>query len=51
MVTVITADPLHGEQREGPWRHEKANLNLAGKFIKSLPGESHAGQSDVPVGQ
>jgi CubicO group peptidase (beta-lactamase class C family) len=39
MVIVVTADPLFGQHGGGPWRHEKANLNLVGNFINSLPSE------------
>jgi CubicO group peptidase (beta-lactamase class C family) len=37
MVIVVTADPLFGQHGGGPWRHEKANLNLVGDFINALP--------------
>jgi hypothetical protein len=37
MVVVVKADPLHGQHGGGPWRKEKANLNLVGDFIASLP--------------
>jgi CubicO group peptidase (beta-lactamase class C family) len=36
LVVVVTADPLHGQHGGGPWRHEKANLNLVADFIASL---------------
>ncbi|MCG8353587.1 MAG: beta-lactamase family protein [Chloroflexales bacterium] len=39
IVIVITADPLFGQHGGGPWKHEKANLNLAANFIASLPSE------------
>jgi CubicO group peptidase (beta-lactamase class C family) len=39
MVIVVKADPLFGEHGDGPWRKEKANLNLVGDFVASLPGE------------
>jgi CubicO group peptidase (beta-lactamase class C family) len=39
MVIVVTADPLFGQHGGGPWKHEKANLNLVADFIKSLPSE------------
>jgi CubicO group peptidase (beta-lactamase class C family) len=39
MVIVTTADPLYGQTGQGPWNHEKANLNLVADFIKSLPSE------------
>lgn len=37
MVIVVTADPLVGQHGGGPWRHERANLNLVADFISSLP--------------
>jgi CubicO group peptidase (beta-lactamase class C family) len=39
MVIVVTADPLFGQHGGDAWSHEKANLNLVGEFIKSLPTE------------
>jgi len=40
MVIVVTADPFYGKDVHGQsWPHEKANLNLVGKFIKFLPKE------------
>jgi len=39
LVVVVTADPLHGQHGDAPWRHEKANLNLVADFIASLPSE------------
>jgi len=39
MVIVVTADPLFGQHGGGPWSHEKANLNVVGDFINSLPSE------------
>jgi CubicO group peptidase (beta-lactamase class C family) len=39
MVIVVTADPLFGQHGDGPWKHEKANLNLVADFINSLPSE------------
>jgi CubicO group peptidase (beta-lactamase class C family) len=37
MVVVVTADPLVGEHGDGPWRLERANLNLVADFVASLP--------------
>ena len=37
MVIVVKADPLFGQHGGGPWKHEKANLNLVADFIASLP--------------
>ncbi len=37
MVIVVTADPLFGQHGGGPWKQEKANLNLVGNFINTLP--------------
>jgi CubicO group peptidase (beta-lactamase class C family) len=39
MVVVVKADPLFGQHGGGPWKHEKANLNLVGDFFASLPSE------------
>lgn len=39
MVIVVTADPLHGQHGDEPWRFEKENLNLVGDFIARLPAE------------
>ena len=39
MVVVVKADPLLGQHGGGPWKHEKANLNLVADFISSLPSE------------
>jgi CubicO group peptidase (beta-lactamase class C family) len=39
MVVVVKADPLFGRHGGGPWKLEKANLNLVGDFISSLPSE------------
>jgi CubicO group peptidase (beta-lactamase class C family) len=37
MVIVVTADPFFGQHDDQSWKHEQANINLVGKFIKSLP--------------
>jgi CubicO group peptidase (beta-lactamase class C family) len=37
MVVVVTADPFYLQHDDESWRHERANLNLVGKFIASLP--------------
>ena len=37
MVIVVTVDPLHKQHGGGPWKIEKANLNLVADFIESLP--------------
>lgn len=39
MIIVTTADPLHELPGEAGWKYEKANINLVGKFTKSLPSE------------
>jgi CubicO group peptidase (beta-lactamase class C family) len=38
LVVVVKADPLFGQHGGGPWKQEKANLNLVADFIASLPG-------------
>jgi len=37
IVIVVKADPLFAQHGGGPWKHEKASLNLVGNFINSLP--------------
>jgi CubicO group peptidase (beta-lactamase class C family) len=37
MVVVVTADPFYLQHDDESWRHERANINLVGKFINSLP--------------
>jgi CubicO group peptidase (beta-lactamase class C family) len=37
MVIVVTADPFYQQHDDESWMHERANINLVGKFIKSLP--------------
>jgi CubicO group peptidase (beta-lactamase class C family) len=37
MVIVVTVDPLHGQHGGGPWKKEKASLNLVADFVSSLP--------------
>jgi CubicO group peptidase (beta-lactamase class C family) len=37
MIIVVTADPFYLQHDDQSWRHEQANINLVGKFIKSLP--------------
>jgi CubicO group peptidase (beta-lactamase class C family) len=39
MVIVVTVDPLHGQHGGGPWKLEKASLNLVADFIASLPSD------------
>jgi len=39
IMIVFLADPLHLQHGDGPWRIEKANLNLIADFVASLPGE------------
>jgi CubicO group peptidase (beta-lactamase class C family) len=40
MIIVVTADPFYGKDLHWQaWKHEQANINLVGKFIKSLPKE------------
>jgi CubicO group peptidase (beta-lactamase class C family) len=37
MVVVVTADPFYLDHGGDSWPHEKANFELVGKFIDSLP--------------
>jgi len=39
MVIVVTSDPFYLVHNSQAWKHEKANLNLVGKFIRSLPNQ------------
>jgi len=39
MVIVVTAYPFYLEHTSESWKHELANVNLVGEFIKSLPSE------------
>ena len=37
MVVVAKSDPWRGRSDDESWKHERATLNLIGKFIRSLP--------------
>jgi len=37
MLIVVTVDPLHLQHGDGPWRLEKASLNLVADIVASLP--------------
>jgi CubicO group peptidase (beta-lactamase class C family) len=39
MVIVLTSYPFWLQHDDEAWKHELANVNLVGKFIKSLPSE------------
>jgi len=39
MVIVVTAYPFYLQHDAESWKHELANVNLVGEFIKSLPSE------------
>ena len=39
MVIVVTSYPFWKEHTDEAWKHELANVNLVGEFIKSLPTE------------
>jgi CubicO group peptidase (beta-lactamase class C family) len=39
MVVVVASDPFLGQHDSQAWKHEQANFNLVGKFIRSLPTE------------
>lgn len=39
MVIVVLSDPLWGQHDQEAWRHERANINLVGKFVESLPDD------------
>ena len=36
MIIVVNADPFYLVHNSQSWKHERANINLVGKFIKSL---------------
>ena len=44
MVIVATSEPFHLQHDAEAWKHEQANFNLVGKFIRSLP----VGETDRP---
>lgn len=37
LVVVVLAEPFLAEIGAEPWRHERSNLNVVGKFLVSLP--------------
>jgi len=37
MVIVVTSKPFWKQHDDEAWKHERANINLVGKFIQSLP--------------
>ncbi|UCC91088.1 MAG: serine hydrolase [Dehalococcoidia bacterium] len=37
MIIVVTAYPFYLQHDDESWKHELANINLVGEFIKSLP--------------
>jgi CubicO group peptidase (beta-lactamase class C family) len=37
MVVVVISDPFYQQHDDESWKHERANINLVGKFIESLP--------------
>jgi CubicO group peptidase (beta-lactamase class C family) len=39
MVIVVTSFPFWRQHDDESWKHERANINLVGKFIKSLTSE------------
>jgi CubicO group peptidase (beta-lactamase class C family) len=39
MVIVVTSKPFYLVHNSESWKHEQANFNLVGKFIRSLPRE------------
>jgi len=39
MVIVLTSYPFYLQHDDQAWEHEKANINLVGEFITSLPNE------------
>ncbi len=39
MMMVVTVDPLHLQHGGGPWKKEKASLNLVSDFVATLPAD------------
>jgi CubicO group peptidase (beta-lactamase class C family) len=39
MIIVVTSEPFYLQHDDQSWKHEQANINLVGKFIKALPSE------------
>jgi CubicO group peptidase (beta-lactamase class C family) len=39
IVIVVTSHPFWPQHDAEAWKHELANINLVGNFIKSLPSE------------
>jgi CubicO group peptidase (beta-lactamase class C family) len=39
MIVVVTSDPFWLQHDAEAWKHELANINLVGEFIKSLPSD------------
>jgi predicted NUDIX family NTP pyrophosphohydrolase len=39
IILVTTAAPFWKQHDDQAWKHERAVINLVGKFIKSLPKE------------
>lgn len=39
MVVVVTSYPFYLQHDDESWKHERANINVVGKFIESLPKE------------
>jgi CubicO group peptidase (beta-lactamase class C family) len=37
MIIAVTSDPFYLQHDDEAWKHEQTNINLVGKFIKSLP--------------
>lgn len=48
MIIVVTSDPFFKQHDDESWRHERANLNLVGKFIESLGQPSSAQPTRMP---
>lgn len=36
LMIVVTSDPMYGRHDDEAWKHERANINLVGKFIQSF---------------
>lgn len=40
MIVLVLSDPFFIQHDDESWRHERANLNLVGRFIESLPRDN-----------
>lgn len=48
MIIVVTSNPFFKQHDDEAWRHERANLNLVGKFIESLGQPASSPSTRMP---